>query len=299
MNTDNIREMHHYHYMYRGGLENTFEKSVDNPEITFLKIKNKKHNITTTVDSCIVDKILNITWSPHDSNKSKKYYVKTNHNDYTYLHEYVLVLNNISKPDDGREYSVDHINHDTLDNRVENLRWATQTEQNINTDKRSRKYNARELPKGILEEYMPKFVNYNKEVYDKVNNKTREFFRIEKHPTIPNWSTSKSDKYTALEKLAQVYEHLNMQLPKQIRHVRVPDTNELSRCTLDSFVLQKDMLPRYVTFVKETEKRGCKFELAIPNTKRVCTSGSKKVSLKCKYNEMLQLLSKHESIARV
>ena len=48
-----------------------------------------------------------------------------------------------------RDYSVDHIN------RVNNLRWATQSEQNKNTDKRTRKYNARELPQDILEHYIP------------------------------------------------------------------------------------------------------------------------------------------------
>ena len=285
---ENIHEMHHYHYIHKNGLDNTFVKSPENPNITFLKIKNKKHDITTLVDSCIVDKLTDISWCPHKSDKYKKYYVKTNHHDFHYLHEYVLRLNNVAKPDDN--YSVDHINRDTLDNRLVNLRWATQTEQNINTDKRSRKYNARELPEEILEEYMPKFVTYNKEVYDKTSGNTREFFRIEKHPTIPNWSSSKSNKYTALEKLAQAYEKLNMDLPTQMGHIELPDPDLLEKCTLDEFVLKKEMLPQYVSFVRETVKRGCKFEIAIPNQKRVSTSGSKKVSLKCKYNEMLQML---------
>jgi len=295
---ENIHEMHHYHYIHKNGLDNTFVKSPENPNITFLKIKNKKYDITTLVDSCIVDKLTDISWSPLQTSRSKKLYIRTHASETIYLHEYVLRLNNVAKP--GENYSVDHINRDTLDNRLENLRWATQTEQNINTDKRSRKYNARELPEDILEEYIPKFVTYNKEVYDKQTGKTREFFRIEKHPTLPNWCTTKSDKWTALEKLAQVYEKYGMDLPDEISHIQVPEPSRLAECTLDEFVLQKEMLPQYVSFIKETEKRGCKFEIAIPKCKRFSTSGSKNVSLKCKYNEMLGMIrSIHSPIDNV
>ena len=37
---ENIHEMHHYHYIHKNGLDNTFVKSPENPNITFLKIKN-------------------------------------------------------------------------------------------------------------------------------------------------------------------------------------------------------------------------------------------------------------------
>ena len=51
-----------------------------------------------------------------------KQYTRTVHN--------LLGLVFIPNPDN--KYSIDHINNNRLDNRLENLRWATGTEQNIN-----------------------------------------------------------------------------------------------------------------------------------------------------------------------
>ena len=283
-----------YCYVHKNGLKNTFTKCAENCAITYLHTQNKKNDITTIVDSCIVEKLVDFSWSPLKTSKSHKHYMRTTQGrDTIYLHEYVLRFNNIEKP--GPEYSVDHINRDTLDNRVENLRWATQSEQNKNTDKRNRKYNARELPQDVLEDYIPKFVTYNKEVYNKELGKTREFFRIEKHPTISNWSSTKSDKYSALEKLAQVYEKLNLELPEAMREVKAPDVTLIAQCSTEDFTLRKEMLPPYVTFLRENKHRGHKFEIKLPNKQKVCTSGSKTVSLKCKYHEMLELIHKEQS----
>ena len=69
-------------------------------------------------------------------------------------------------------------------------------------------------------------------------------------------------------------------------YVKVSTRNPDILAEEDGFTLTKSMMPKYVNFVRETEQRGCKFEIAIPDEKRVSTSGSKRVTLEKKYEEM-------------
>ena len=107
--------------------------------------------------------------------------------------------------------SVDHIDRYPYNNTLSNLRIATCEEQNQNRKgiipgtKRNRQFKARELPEGIIQEDMPKYMNYNVNVWDKEKNKSREFFRIERHPLIyPKvWEGIKSMKVSIQDKLEQ------------------------------------------------------------------------------------------------
>lgn len=106
--------------------------------------------------------------------------------------------------------SVDHINRDPLDNRLCNLRIATFHEQHQNAKgmipgtKRNRKCNAKQLPHGIEQTMLRKYVVYYSEIYDKKTGKMREFFKVEKHPKLQKpWMSSKSCKISTLEKLEQ------------------------------------------------------------------------------------------------
>jgi len=139
--------------------------------------------------------------------------------------------------------SVDHIDRDPYNNILSNLRLATCEEQNQNRKgiipgtKYERQFKARQLPEGIVQEDMPKYMNYNVNVWDKEKNKTRDFFRIERHPLLfPKvWEGIKSMKVSIKDKLEQAKKvlqdldngilpvHIKRDLPKHVYFANIYD----------------------------------------------------------------------------
>jgi hypothetical protein len=142
-----------------------------------------------------------ITWYKHQNG-----YILCS--DNLYIHQ--IITGCYGNGQGTSTVSVDHIDQDPLNNTWENLRIATRKEQEQNSKgikpgtKRERKHNAQNLPHGITQEMIKKYVVYYKDYADKEKTQMREYFRVEKHPKLNKpWSTTKSCKITIQEKLLQ------------------------------------------------------------------------------------------------
>ena len=84
--------------------------------------------------------------------------------------------------------------------------YLKQKEESI---KRARKKSAKALPPQLTKEMMKKYVVYYHEWLNPEKTRSREFFKIEKHPKMKKiWIGTKSNKITLLEKLNQVHQKI-------------------------------------------------------------------------------------------
>jgi hypothetical protein len=157
-----------------------------------------------------------MTWYKLSNGYIGAHVVIENNDTLLYLHQHLMDYygNGLNK----NSKTVDHINRDKLDNRLSNLRLATQSQQNQNTDKRKRQSTAQNLPEGITQSMIPKYVCYYNECYNKEKNLYREFFKIEGHPKQDkDINSSKSNKISIHDKLTEIKQYLqNIELDKEI-----------------------------------------------------------------------------------
>lgn len=126
-------------------------------------------------------------------------------NKILYIHQ--IIMNHYGNGRGTKTSSIDHIDRNPHNNTMDNLRIASREEQEQNSKgiaqgtKRERQKCARELPEGIDQSMLRKYVVYYLNTYNKEKNKTREYFRVE-HPALETpWESSKSEKVSIREKL--------------------------------------------------------------------------------------------------
>jgi len=133
-----------------------------------------------------------------------------------YLHNFIM--NRIIFPGKGTKNSIDHVNRDGLDNRKENLRLITQTQQNLNQKKKERRVN---FPEGITE--LPTHV-----WYVKANGAHGDRFCIEFKSENFKWRGTSSKAITIHDKLKQTVEQLVI-LYEQYPHLKKDLTRFLEK----------------------------------------------------------------------
>ena len=146
---------------------------------------------------------------------------------------------------------VAHLDRNPLNNRYDNLYISTlQEHQKYNTafggdTKRERRNDAKELPPGLTQDMMKRYVTYNHEWLDKEHTRSREYFKVD-HPKLEKpWVSSKSEKVPLLQKL----EHAN-KVVSDLEKGIFPDATACAAATAGP----ETALPKYISIVVKREK---------------------------------------------
>jgi len=160
---------------------------------TVMKIQFHDDYIYSIIDREDFDKVKDHPW--HYT--SNAYVSRTIRVDGSYKALYVhnLVMGRFEHTGKGSKESIDHINRNGLDNRKENLRLITQTEQNLNQGRKGR---TMVLPtdSGIHPEDIPKHI-----WYIKANGHHGDRFGIDLKTENLKWKTTSAKNVSLPDKL--------------------------------------------------------------------------------------------------
>ena len=169
-------------------------------EYTVMKIQHQFEYVYSIIDKEDFTKIKDYTW----------HYISGGYISHTipvdesrrelYLHN--LVMGRLGFPGKGSKESIDHINRNGLDNRKENLRLITQSEQNLNQTRKGRTIT---LPSDadIKVEDIPKHI-----WYIKANGHHGDRFGIDLKTENIKWKTTSAKNITLKDKLQAAIQQL-------------------------------------------------------------------------------------------
>lgn len=170
-------------------------------EYTVIKVKFNNEYVYGLIDKDDFPKIKEHTWH-YTSNAYLSHNIKFDGKQKAlYLHN--VVMGRLDHTGKGSTETVDHINRNGLDNRKENLRLLTQTEQNLNQKRKGRHV---ELPDDspIKAEDLPKHI-----WFIKANGSHGDRFGIDLKTEGIKWKTTSSTKVSLQDKLHSAKEKLS------------------------------------------------------------------------------------------
>jgi hypothetical protein len=190
----------------------------DNKEYVVGILVSNGEAVPFVFDADDKDKVYGRSWHVSSNNYIASAEIHDGNRKQLFLHN--LVSNRLDFPGKGAKETVDHINRIGFDNRKENLRIVTQSQQNMNQTTRTRNIT---LPEGceIVPEDIPRHI-----WYIKANGAHGNRFAIEFKTEGLCWKTISSRKISLKEKLQQAKEKLQ-DLYTQYPHLNPFNTDKL------------------------------------------------------------------------
>jgi len=167
---------------------------------TIMKIQYNNEYIKAVIDTEDFIKIKDYNWHYIANGYISHGLQIDNKKKELYLHN--IVMGRLEHPGKGSKESIDHINRIGLDNRKENLRLITQSEQNINQKQKERHI---ELPADseISIDDIPKHI-----WYIKANGSHGDRFGIDLKTENIKWKTTSAKNISLKDKLNSAKEQL-------------------------------------------------------------------------------------------
>lgn len=165
-----------------------------------------------------------------------KWFIGKNGYAITKINEKLFYMHSLILKNNFKDKTIDHINKNRLDNRIENLRLINIIEQNLN----------REFKKRYVTLELPKHIYY-------CNEKNRDFFKIEKNNKIT--TSSKSNKISLINKYIEILNKLKIdenekKLPK---YIRLKKKDNLKYCLIYDRKIENERQTMSITFIDNVQ----------------------------------------------